>query len=131
GHAGEMPASDHRLRWHELPERVRSGIEVALGSAVVDAASRPGGYGPSLASVCVLADGRRVFVKAVSPAQNPDSPVMMRREAEINDRLPPDAPAPQLLYALDDGECVALVFEHVEGRLPVAPWEPHELRRVM
>jgi aminoglycoside phosphotransferase (APT) family kinase protein len=126
-----MTARDHRLRWHELPEHVRADIEGALGSAVVDAESRRGGYGPSLASVCVLADGRRVFVKAVSPAQNPDSPRMMRREAEINRCLPSGAPAPALLHELDDGEWIALVFEHVDGRLPVTPWDPHELERVM
>ncbi|MDQ1480538.1 MAG: hypothetical protein QOI44_1399 [Actinomycetota bacterium] len=88
-----MTARDHRLRWHELPEHVCADIEGALGSSVVDAESRRGGYGPSLASVCVLADGRRVFVKAVSPAQNPDSPRMTRREAEINRCLPAGAPA--------------------------------------
>jgi aminoglycoside phosphotransferase (APT) family kinase protein len=126
-----MTARDHRLRWRELPEHVRADIEGALGSAVVDAESRRGGYGPSLASVCVLADGRRVFVKAVSPAQNPDSPRMIRREAEINRCLPAGAPAPALLHELDDGEWIALVFDHVDGRLPVMPWDPHELQRVM
>jgi aminoglycoside phosphotransferase (APT) family kinase protein len=126
-----MTARDHRLRWHELPEHVRADIEGALGSSVVDAESRRGGYGPSLASVCLLADGRRVFVKAVSPAQNPDSPGMMRREAQIARCLPAGAPAPALLHELDDGAWIALVFEHVDGRLPVTPWDPHELERVM
>jgi aminoglycoside phosphotransferase (APT) family kinase protein len=126
-----MTERDHRLRWHELPEHVRAGIEGALGSSVIYAETRRGGYGPSLASVCGLADGRRVFVKAVAPAQNPDSPAMMRREAEINRCLPAAAPAPALLHVLDDGEWIALVFEHVDGRLPVTPWDPRELERVM
>ncbi|MDQ1510330.1 MAG: hypothetical protein QOG50_2174 [Actinomycetota bacterium] len=131
GHDGVMKARDHRLRWHELPDHVRAGIERALGSSVVEAVSQRGGYGPSLASICVLADGRRVFMKAVSPAQNPDSPGMMRREAEIARCLPDGAPAPALLHDVDDGEWVALVFEHVEGRLPDTPWDPQELQRVM
>jgi hypothetical protein len=122
---------DHRLQWNDLPDHVRADIERALGSPVVEAVSRRGGYGPALASVCRLADGRRVFVKAVSPAQNPDSPVMMRREAEINGCLPPEAPAPALLHALDDDEWIALVFDFVEGELPATPWHPDELRRVI
>ncbi len=126
-----MTERDHRLRWHELPDHVRAGIERALQSSVIEAESRRGGYGPSLASICVLADGRRVFVKAVSPAQNPDSPGMMRREAEINRCLPDRAPLPALLHEIDDGEWIALVFEHVDGRLPLTPWDPHELQRVM
>jgi len=126
-----VTAPDHRLQWHELPDRVRADIERALGGEVIEAVSQRGGYSPSLASVCVLADGRRVFVKAVSPAQNPQSPLMMRREAEIARCLPDGAPAPALLHNLDDGEWVALVFEHVEGRLPVTPWDPHELERVV
>ena len=126
-----MTAPDHRLQWHELPERLRSGIERALGSAVVHAASQRGGYSPSLASICVLADGRRVFIKAVSPAQNPQSPMMMRREAEIARCLPDGAPAPALLHELDDGTWIALVFEYIEGRVPVTPWDRKELQRVV
>ena len=126
-----MTARDHRLRWDDVPAAVRADIESAIGGTVVEAVSQRGGYGPSLASVCTLADGRRVFVKAVSPGQNPDSPGMMRREAKINNCLPGDAPAPKMIYVFDDGEWIALVFEHVEGRLPAAPWDAHELRRVV
>jgi serine/threonine protein kinase len=126
-----MTASDHRLQWHELPERLRADIERALGASVVDAVSQRGGYSPALAASCTLADGRRVFVKAVSPAQNPDSPAMMRREAEIARYLPAGAPAPLLFHELDDDEWIVLVFEHVDGRLPTTPWDTSELDRVM
>jgi aminoglycoside phosphotransferase (APT) family kinase protein len=126
-----MTGGDHRLQWRDVPAHVRAAVEHALGSPVVEAASQRGGYGPSLASICVLADGRRVFVKAVSPAQNPDSPAMMRREAKIASCLPNRAPAPALLHQLDDGDWIVLVFEYVNGRLPVMPWDPHELQRVI
>ena len=122
-----MNAPSHRLQWPDLPEPVRDEINRTIGSPVVEAVGQRGGYGPSVAARCALADGRRVFIKAVSPAQNPDSPDMMRREARIAERLPAGAPAPALLHALDDGEWVALVFEEVPGRLPETPWDPAEL----
>ena len=126
-----MNAPGHRLQWPDVPERVRAEIERALGARVVEAIGQHGGYGPSLAARCRLADGRRVFVKAVSPAQNPDTPVMMRREARIAASLPVDAPAPALLHEVDDGEWISLVFEEVDGRLPATPWDEAELDLVV
>jgi hypothetical protein len=69
----------------------------------------------------VPADGRRVFVKAVSADQNPESPEMLRREAAVAAVLPDGVPAPGLLGFLDDGHWVAGVYEHVGGRLPRLP----------
>ncbi|HLQ60836.1 MAG TPA: hypothetical protein VK131_03140, partial [Candidatus Acidoferrales bacterium] len=63
-----------RLLWPELPPEIRRALEARLGAAVVEAVSRPGGFSPGLASSLRLADGRRVFVKAVSPERNPDTP---------------------------------------------------------
>jgi aminoglycoside phosphotransferase (APT) family kinase protein len=56
---------------------------------------------------------------------------MHRREAEITAALPPDVPAPRLLGCYDDGDWVALVLQDIEGRPPVTPWQPEELRRVL
>jgi hypothetical protein len=126
-----MTEPSHRLQWVDVPAPVRAELERALGGAVVEAVNQRGGYGPSLAARCGLADGRRAFIKAVSPAQNPDSPGMMRREGRIAAALPADAPAPALLHVYDDGEWIALVFEEVAGRLPHTPWEVDELDRVL
>ncbi len=71
-----------------------------------------------------------MFIKSVSPAQNPDSPGMTRREAHIAACLPANAPAPALLHTLDDGEWITLVFEEVDGRHPHEPWQADELARV-
>ena len=126
-----MNAPSHRLQWAELPEHVRGEINGLLGSEVVEVVGQRGGYGPSLAARCGLADGRRVFIKAVSPTQNPDSPDITRREAHIAGCLPAAAPAPALLHTFDDGEWIALVFEEVAGRCPETPWDPEELDRVV
>lgn len=121
----------HRLRWADVPAAVQKSIEAELGSAVVAAEGQRGGYGPGLAARCRLADGRGVFVKAVSPEQNPDSPVMMRREGVTAGTLDADIPAPRLLHVVDDGTWVALVFEEVDGRHPTQPWVGDDLRQVL
>ena len=120
----------HRLQWPALPPHVRAWIESTLGATVVHAVGQTGGYGPGMAARCELADGRRYFVKAASPAQNPDTPGMMREELRINAALPSGMPAPHLLHGLDDGEWVVSIFEDVEGREPGSPWTDDDLRAV-
>ena len=76
-------------------------------------------------------DGRRVFVKAVSEAANPDSPDMHRREAQIVGALPKSAPVPRLLWTYDEAGWVALGFEDVDGRHPGTPWTELDLALVV
>jgi len=109
---------------------VRAEVEAMVGARVVGTQTGVGGYSPSLASRCDLDDGRRVFVKAVSPAQNPDSPDMLRSEIDVTRRLPESIPAPQLLHSMDDGNWVVGVFEYVDGRAPRMPWNDVELQRI-
>lgn len=126
-----MQEIGHRLVFEELPRAVRRDLEAALGSGVVEAVNRRGGFSPSLAARCQLVDGRVVFVKGVSPAQNPESPDILRREARVSAALPATAPAPRLLHVLDDGNWILTVYEYVEGNLPGAPWSPAELDLVL
>lgn len=58
----------------------------------------------------------------LSASQNPTSPEMHRREAEVAAALPRALPVPELLGAHDDGEWVTLVFEEVVGVPPNQPW---------
>jgi hypothetical protein len=130
----DLPVADdsgHRLQWSGVPADVRARIAASVGADVVSAVGQRGGYGPGLAARCVLADGRRVFVKAVSPCLNPDTPAMVRAEAAVGAALPVEAPAPRLLHVIDDGSWVVLVFEDVDGRHPAVPWRDDELRRVL
>ncbi|WP_158853042.1 phosphotransferase [Saccharothrix deserti] len=116
----------NRLTWAHVPAQVRTAIEDGLGSAVVREVSCPGGFSPGLASKLELADGRRVFAKAVGTSANPHSPTMHRREAEVSAVVP----GPRLLWSYDDGDWVALVFEEIAGRGPALPWVAHEWERV-
>jgi aminoglycoside phosphotransferase len=125
------PAQGARIPWEAVPEGVREAVETQLGSAVGEAVTQPGGFSPGVAARLRLEDGRTVFVKAVGPEPNADSPGFHRREAQVAASLPPETPAPELLFAHDDGDWVALVFEDVDGREPEMPWRRDELQRVL
>lgn len=125
------PAVGVRLRWPDVPER--GVVETRLGGRVVTATSSPGGFSPGVAARLRTLDGHRVFVKAAGPEPNPDTPAAHRREAEVAAALPPDIPAPRLLWSYDEGEegWIVLAFEDVAGHNPAEPWRPVELDRVL
>jgi hypothetical protein len=125
------PATGQRLHWGELPNQVQRGLEDRLGSRVVEATTQPGGFSPGVAARLLLADGRRVFLKAVSGRINPHSPGMHRREARIAAALPASVPTPRFLYSYDDGDWIALFFEDIDGWTPRTPWQQAELDRVL
>jgi aminoglycoside phosphotransferase (APT) family kinase protein len=120
-----------RIGLDDVPLEVRRAIEDELGAPIVDWENRGAGYGPGLAAACRLADGRAVFVKAVSAAQNPDSPGMHRRELVVGRQLPATVPAPALLAGHDDGDWVIAAWELVLGRQPGTPWTAGDLRAVL
>ncbi|TCB96452.1 aminoglycoside phosphotransferase family protein [Micromonospora zingiberis] len=124
-------ASLRRIGWADLPAHVQAAVQTILGDRVVEAVSQPGGYSPGTADRVRTANGRRAFVKAASPAQNPDTPNMHRTEARITAALPAYAPTPRLLGCHDDGHWVAMVLTDVDGRHPITPWAAEELDAVL
>ena len=84
-----MTDPGHRIQWTDVPEYVRADLDAR--------ARQRGGRGgqPSAVGVRAVARGAlrprrraaRASIKAVSPAQNPDSPGMMRREARDRGRV--------------------------------------------
>ena len=125
------PASGVRVEWEDVPAAIRAAIEERAGARVTESNTRRGGFSPGLAAELSLEDGRRIFVKAVSEAANPDSPRMHRREANIVASLPAAAPVPRLLWVLDDGGWVGLGFEYVDGVHPAEPWRTDEVQLVV
>jgi aminoglycoside phosphotransferase (APT) family kinase protein len=113
-----------------VPAPARAEVERLLGGRVRQAVTQPGGFSPGVAARLELSNGRRAFVKAVCDI-NPDSPDIHRAEARIAAALPASAPAARLLVSLDTHGWVILIFEDVDGRMPVQPWQPAELRRVL
>lgn len=123
--------SSPRITWSDLPASVREAVEEILGDRVVTARSQRGGFSPGSADRVITAEGRRAFVKAVSAAQNPESPGIHRRELQISSRLPAHPAVPALLGSVDDGEWVVLVLEDVEGEQPTTPWQRAQLTAVL
>jgi aminoglycoside phosphotransferase (APT) family kinase protein len=121
-----------RIEWDVVPGPVRGAIADALGSQVVEAVNQDGGFTPSLAARCRLADGRRTFLKAGSEATtSPFCLAMLRAEAKRCAQFPEGFPAPRLHHVHDDGEWVVLAFEEIVGRTPAQPWQGDELDRVV
>ncbi|MDQ2742116.1 MAG: aminoglycoside phosphotransferase family protein [Chloroflexota bacterium] len=127
------PAEGVRLPWSELPAGIRLALDTWLPAPIISATNQPGGFSPGVAARVQIADGYRVFVKAVGPELNPDAPEIYRREARIVAALPVTAPVPRLLWIHDEGDdgWIMLVFEDVEGWNPAQPWRASELDRVL
>jgi aminoglycoside phosphotransferase (APT) family kinase protein len=123
--------SGQRLDWRDLPRHVRKRIAELAGAQVTAEISATSGFSPGFAAVLELADGRGVFVKAVSSEQNPTSPDLARAEIRVAAALPAQVDAPRLLWSADDGEWVLLGFEVVHGRAPETPWRPDDLAAVL
>lgn len=126
-----VASGGHRVRWADLPAAVHTAVAEVLGAPVVHAVSQPGGFSPGSADRVETAAGTRAFVKAVSPAQNADSPALHAREARIAALLPAELPAPRLLGAREVGDWQVLVLEDVPGRHPVLPWGRDDLALVV
>jgi hypothetical protein len=124
-----------RPRWADLPIAVRAEIETAAGSAVEDTWSAGTGFTPGFASRLDLADGRRLFVKAASSADDRRHGWQIseayREEIRKLAVLPPGIPAPPLLWSIQTDlageDWVKLGLAYIDGRPPRRPWSMTEL----
>ena len=125
------PAVGQRIAWVDVPGDVRRGIEDVLGAPVIHAESQSGGFSPGTADRVRTSTGRRAFVKAVSPDQNPDSPEIHRREADYLAVLPASSRLPKLIGRYDDGYWIAMVMEEIDGECPPVPWSGAQVETAM
>lgn len=126
-----MAASKNRPRWNDLPPLVREQVRRLVGARVARAENCPGGFSPGFASRLMLADGRRVFVKAIDLVAWPLQAGPYRTEARVAAALPASVAAPGYLGMFDDERWVGLAFEHIDGVEPGQPWSETELQRVL
>ncbi|HLZ30480.1 MAG TPA: phosphotransferase [Chloroflexota bacterium] len=130
------PAAGVRLQWSAVPQSIQQRFEAWANSPVVEAASQSTGFSPGVAAHLRLADGRALFVKAVSSAANADAPRIHRREARIVGAMPDHLPVPRLRWFYDgddetDTGWVVLAFDVVSGRHPEQPWRLDQLQLVL
>jgi serine/threonine protein kinase len=125
------PAVGLRLGWSDLPADVQREIEAVLGGRVVAAESQAGGFSPGTADRVRTQTGGRAFVKAVSPDQNPDSPDLLRREADYLDALARSPRVPRPIGRYDDGHWIALAMEEIDGECPPVPWSDEHVDAAM
>ncbi|MCL2465560.1 MAG: aminoglycoside phosphotransferase family protein [Micrococcales bacterium] len=123
--------SGQRLDWRDLPRHVRSRIDELAGARVTAEITVTEGFSPGFVAVLELADGRDVFVKAISREISPLAVAQARREIAAAAALPLQVPAPLLQWSLDDGEWVLLGFDAVHGRTPEIPWRRGDLDLVL
>jgi hypothetical protein len=128
--APKKSASKKRLRWDDLPANTQAEIERLADGQVVAVANCAGGFSPGMASRLGLADGQRVFVKAMDAIEWPDQAILYRAEALVAEALPPAVPAPRLLGWSDNGRWVVLVFECIDGAEPDLRHNPLDAFRV-
>jgi hypothetical protein len=111
-------AAGRRADYATVPAHVRAWVDESLGSPVVQSLAQVGGMSPGPAARLRLADGRRAFIKAVSPEPNARTPELFRHEIAVLRHLPHVDYRPGLIAAYDDGEWVALLLDDIEGRHP-------------
>jgi Phosphotransferase enzyme family len=104
-----------RAAWADTPEPVRRAVAEALGAAIVGHRDLHGGMSPGPAAGLQLADGRQVFVKAVSAELRAHNHTMIRQEAEVLDALPTSVPAPRRLATVECGPWIALATTWAPG----------------
>jgi hypothetical protein len=124
------PAAGVHLPWARVPGAVKAWAAALGGGAPTAVRDLRGGFSPGAAAWLECPRGA-VFVKAVGPELNPDSPALHRREAVVSSALPSTSAFPVLLDVYDDGEWVALAFDAIEGTLPRHPWDRPELDTVV
>ncbi|MCX6395615.1 MAG: hypothetical protein NTV23_03945 [Propionibacteriales bacterium] len=120
-----------RLEWKFLPKEVRALVEDELGSPVVKAESRNGGFTAGFASVLTGADGSQVFVKAASKVAQAEIAASYSEEIDTVVALGDGVPAPRLDWFSRQESWVLLGFEAVPSRQPRRPWRPPELDRAL
>ncbi len=123
--------SGQRLDWRDLPRHIRRRIDELSGAQVSAEITATEGFSPGFVAVLELADGRDVFVKAISREISPVALHEARLEIATAAALPEEVPAPRLQWSDDDGEWVLLGFDAVHGRSPEIPWRRSDLELVI
>ncbi|GAB4054278.1 phosphotransferase [Catellatospora paridis] len=104
-----------RAAWADAPDPLQAAVADALGTVVADHTDLHGGMSPGPAAALRLADGRTVFVKAMSTEVRAHNHLLVHRESAVLDLLPQSVPAPRRLATVAWGPWIALVTTWASG----------------
>jgi Ser/Thr protein kinase RdoA (MazF antagonist) len=119
-----------RAAWADAPAPLKAAVADALGTAIGGHTDLHGGMSPGPAAALRLADGRPVFVKAVSAEVRAHNHMMVRRESAVLDVLPESVPAPRRLATIEWGPWIALVTTWATGAAG-GPWTDASIEAVV
>ncbi|KQR51804.1 hypothetical protein ASF88_09320 [Leifsonia sp. Leaf336] len=115
----EVPKSNTRVPWEQVPAPVQTWVAELLGEPIVGAVSQAGGFSPGAADRLTGASGSRIFAKSVSRGLNRRSFELFRSEADVWNALTRlSLPAPRFRGCAEHGDWITLAFDDVEGREP-------------
>ncbi|MDB4873193.1 MAG: aminoglycoside phosphotransferase [Gemmatimonadales bacterium] len=103
-----------RPQWVDLPEQLRGAVEERFG-AVTETRSAGPGFTSGVAARLDTEAGA-VFLKAIPESDRAAGSFVLERD--VNRSLPPDMPAPRLLWDAHVQGWLVMAFECVDGREP-------------
>lgn len=110
-----------RAAWADVPAPLHAAVADALDTAIAGHTDLHGGMSPGPAAALRLADGRTVFVKAMSAEVRTLNHMLVRRESAVLDVLPESVPAPRRIATVEWGPWIALVTTWATGHAG-GPW---------
>ena len=91
--------------------------------------ARPAGSAPGSPPSSSSPTGAASSSRPSPASRTPSRPTSRAPRSACRRALPPQVPAPRLLWSSDDGDWVILGFEVVHGRSPELPWKPERPAR--
>lgn len=125
---GALNLADTAIRpaYDSLPGVVRRRITTELGSEPTEVAIAGGGFTTGFAARIRASSGAEAFVKAAGPL-TPEVREAYRMEARYTAALPPEAPAPAVLFHADVDDWTVTGFEALQGDPVTLPLKPDTL----
>lgn len=125
-----LDATAIRPGYLDVPEPVRRRIGRELGGEPDLIRIAGGGYTRGFAARLRSGSGPELFVKAAGP-ETPGVRDMYRQEARVTAALPPDVPAPRLLFTDEVDDWTLAGFEALQGEPMTLPMTPETVRRLL
>lgn len=125
------PLREAKPEWHQVPTGIKTLLEEALHSRILEVEIAWGGYSPSASYLARLENGQRIFIKGVHPGQTATGVAAFMAEQRAYDTYPQlSVIAPRYLCHVQMDDWCLMALEAIEAGEPVLPWTTHKLEKV-